>query len=245
MDDSKNSNDDLSSSPPQLDDYEQKDERFWSKMAEKYSQQPIKEEETYQKKLTITREYFTKESNVFEFGCGTGSTALLHAPFVKHIHATDISSGMIDIAKTKAGDQEITNVTFEQTSLDKVPIPTSDDERYDVVLGLNILHLLPNRDEAIAKVHQLLRPGGIFVSSTVLIKEYAGNPIAASLFKGLMSVAGFFGVVPTSVQFFTGEELKQSMVDAGFEIERELRGESTEKGLTPHCAFLVAKKKNK
>jgi len=37
-----------------------------------------------------------------EFGCGTGSTALLHASFVKHMTATDISDEMIEIAKQKA-----------------------------------------------------------------------------------------------------------------------------------------------
>jgi hypothetical protein len=35
---------------------------------------------------------------VFEFCCGTGSTALLHASFEQKIVATDFSSNMIDIA---------------------------------------------------------------------------------------------------------------------------------------------------
>jgi ubiquinone/menaquinone biosynthesis C-methylase UbiE len=39
---------------------------------------------------------------VLEFGCGTESTAIAHAPYVKHIQALDISSKMIDIAQGKA-----------------------------------------------------------------------------------------------------------------------------------------------
>ena len=39
---------------------------------------------------------------VLEFGCGTGGTAIIHAPYVKHIRAIDISGNMIAIAKGKA-----------------------------------------------------------------------------------------------------------------------------------------------
>ncbi len=51
---------------------------------------------------------------VLEFGCGTGTTAITHAPYVKHIRAIDISSNMIEIAQRKADAKNIKNVTFEQ-----------------------------------------------------------------------------------------------------------------------------------
>ena len=75
---------------------------FWDKIAERHSKQPIADEATYQKKLQVTREYFQPDMEVLEFGCGTGSTAIIHAPYVKHIHAIDISSKMIEIAQGKA-----------------------------------------------------------------------------------------------------------------------------------------------
>ena len=55
---------------------------------------------------------------VLEFGCGTGSTALAHAPFVRHILATDISEKMLEIARAKAADGSVHNVTFQQGTLD-------------------------------------------------------------------------------------------------------------------------------
>ena len=222
-----------------LNKTEQKEERFWSNMAEKYSKEPIKDEATYQKKLAATRQYFTKSTRAFEFGCGTGSTALLHAPYVQHIDATDISSEMIQIAQRKAKDQGITNVRFSQTSLDKVMIP---EMKYDMVLGLNILHLLPDRKAAIRKASQLLKPGGVFVSSTVLLKEYAGNAVSTGMFSMLMKGLGVFGVVPTSLNMFNGEELKASLREEGFEIEKEFRGEGT-KGFSPYAVFIAARKK--
>jgi len=70
--------------------------KFWYKIAERYSKQPIADEAAYQKKLQVTREYFRPDMEVLEFGCGTGSTAIFHAPYVKHIQAIDILSKMKD-----------------------------------------------------------------------------------------------------------------------------------------------------
>ncbi|MEM8605196.1 MAG: methyltransferase domain-containing protein, partial [Cyanobacteria bacterium P01_H01_bin.121] len=97
--------------------------QFWDKIAEKYSKQPIADEAAYQKKLQVTREYFQPSMNVLEIGCGTGSTAIAHAPYVQHIHAIDFSSNMIEIAQAKAAAQNIQNVTFGQASIDELSVP--------------------------------------------------------------------------------------------------------------------------
>ncbi len=113
--------------------------KFWDRIAKHYSKQPVGDEAAYQKKLQITREYFQPNMEVLEFGCGTGSTAITHAPYVKHIHAIDISSKMIEIAQCKADAKNIKNITFEQSTIDKFSM---SDHTFDVVLGLSILHLL-------------------------------------------------------------------------------------------------------
>ena len=140
--------------------------RFWDKVAERYARIPIKDEESYQRKLRETRAHFTPEMELLEFGCGTGSTALLHAPHVKHILASDISAKMLEIARRKAADQGIDNVSFEVSAVEDLEAP---DGSFDMVLGLNILHLLEDKEAAIAKVRRLLKPGGLFVSSTVCL----------------------------------------------------------------------------
>jgi cyclopropane fatty-acyl-phospholipid synthase-like methyltransferase len=61
---------------------------FWNKLADKYSRRPVADEAAYKKKLEVTRKYFEPNMEVLEIGCGTGSTAIAHAPFVRHIRAT-------------------------------------------------------------------------------------------------------------------------------------------------------------
>ena len=135
--------------------------KFWDKIADKYSKQPIADEASYQKKLKLTQNYFKPDMSVLEFGCGTGSTAIIHAPYVKHIRAIDISSAMIKIAQDKAKAQNIENVTFEQLTIEELE---AEDSSYDVILGLSILHLLEDKESTISKIYKMLKPGGIFVT---------------------------------------------------------------------------------
>ena len=145
--------------------------KFWNNVAAGYSRQPIADEAAYQKKLQVTREYFQPSMEVLEFGCGTGSTAIAHAPYVQHIRAIDFSSNMIEIAQAKADAQNIQNVTFEQASIDELSVP---DRTYDAVLGLNVLHLLENKEDVIAKIHNLLQPGGLFYHQYSMPGRYDG-----------------------------------------------------------------------
>ncbi len=118
--------------------------KFWDKIAESYSKQPIADEASYHKKLQVTREYFQPDMEVLELGCGTGSTAITHAPYVKHIRAIDISSKMIEIAQGKADAKGVANIIFERSTIDDLSV---QDNTLDVVLGLSILHLLDNTYE--------------------------------------------------------------------------------------------------
>jgi methylase of polypeptide subunit release factors len=59
---------------------------------------------------------------VLEFGCGTGSTAIAHAPYVKRILATDVSAKMIEIARANAERAGIENVTFGQAAVEELGV---------------------------------------------------------------------------------------------------------------------------
>lgn len=199
--------------------------QFWNDSAEKYVKSPIKDEATYQKKLEITREYFNSDSQVLEFGCGSGGTAILHAPHVQQIVATDISEKMIEIAQGKAEEAGVGNIRFQRGTLDSLKLK---DESFDVVLGLNVLHLMDNVDGVIKTVHQLLKDEGVFVSSTSLIGE------VNIVFRWLISAMQFLGLAPF-VSRFTKKQLVTKLLDAGFSIERDWQ--------TSHeSVFIVAKK---
>lgn len=198
--------------------------KFWDRIAEKYSRQPIADEAAYQKKLEVTRQYFRPDMEVLELGCGTGGTAVKHAPFVQHVRAVDISSKMIEIARAKATD--IANVTFEQASVEDLDVP---NESIDAVLALSLLHLLEDRESAIARIKAMLKPGGVFVSSTACLGD------TMKWFKLVAPIGRFFGVIPT-VKIFTVQELVDSLTDGGFDIDYQWQPAPSK------AVFIVAKR---
>jgi len=202
---------------------------FWDKIADRYSKLPIADEAAYKKKLQVTREYFQSDMEVLELGCGTGSTAIAHAPYVKHIHAIDISSKMIDVARAKAEVEKVTNVTFERSTIDEF---SASEQTLDAVLALSVLHLLENKEEVIARVHRMLRPGGIFVTSTACLGD------TMKYIKLIAPIGKFLGLMPL-VKVFTTKELEDNLNDAGFQIDYQWQ---SGKG---KAVFIVAKKLNR
>jgi ubiquinone/menaquinone biosynthesis C-methylase UbiE len=206
-----------------------KDEKFWNRIALRYSKQPLSDEESYQKELVKTREYFRPDTEVLEIGCGTGSTAILHAAYVKHILATDLSSKMIEIAQAKIDANGIKNITLEKSAIDELHV---DDGSVDVVLGLSILHLVEDKEAVIKSVFRMLRPGGVFVTRTVCLED-----TAMRLLKYILPVGKLFGLMPM-VNFFTVKQLVDAIIDAGFVIDYQW-DQGKNKPL-----FIVAKRPN-
>ncbi len=201
--------------------------RFWDKIADKYSKTPIADEAAYQKKLVISRQFFTPDMTLFEFACGTGGTALLHAPYVSHIDAIDVSANMIAIANKKQQEAGINNVHF---SVADIYDYQAEANSYDAVLGLSILHLLDNRMDVLKKVHSLLKPGGIFISNTACLQD------SMWYLKLIVPFGRWLGFIPPHLVFFTSTELKKNLVDSGFSLEKEW---VAKKG---RATFLVARK---
>lgn len=199
---------------------------FWDKVAERYSKKPVADEAAYQEKLRVTRDYFRPDMEVLEIGCGTGSTAIAHAPFVKHIRATDISPKMIRIAKDKAAAAKIDNIAFEVSSVDDIEVA---DQSLDVVLALSLLHLLEDRDEAIANVYDMLKQDGVFVTSTVCLGD------TMKFMKLLAPIGKFLGLMPL-LKVFTVQELAESLTRAGFAIDYQWQPEKSV------AVFIVARK---
>ncbi|MEE9388801.1 MAG: class I SAM-dependent methyltransferase [Paracoccaceae bacterium] len=180
-------------------------------MANRYAKSQVSDETTYQKKLKITQNHMTPQMQVLEFGCGTGSTAIVHAAYVNHILAVDSSAAMLDIATAKAADAQIRNISFELSSIEDLK---RTDHSFDMVMGHSILHLVDDRDPVIAKSFDLLKPGGTFITSTTCIGK------TSRILKALLPVGYALGLLPL-VRFFSIDELVQSIVQAGFVVEEQ------------------------
>jgi ubiquinone/menaquinone biosynthesis C-methylase UbiE len=210
------------------------DARFWDRAARKYSTDPITDMAGYERTLERTRCYLKGNETAFEFGCGTGTTALKLAPFVGRIVASDISGEMIAIAREKAKAEGCGNVTFEVARLDAAQWP---DESFDVALGFNVLHLVAGREAVLKSVHRLLRPGGLFISKTPCLKEM--NPLMRIVLPLAVPVMQLIGKAPNVVTSLSAANLEREIVAAGFEIVEIARHGTRGKDVRP---FIVARK---
>lgn len=187
--------------------------RFWNRIAARYAKKPVPDQQVYETKLAKTDSQLKAADNVLEIGCGTGTTAIHHAPKVSRFRATDISEGMIEIAKAKACDAGVSNIDFEVTSIDAL---NADAQTYDVILAHSILHLLPNVDLVLRQLHAILRPGGRLISSTSCIRDFM------PLFRYIVPLGRKLGIMPY-VNVFGAEDLQRWLSDTGFVIKESWR----------------------
>ncbi|MEO0938003.1 MAG: methyltransferase domain-containing protein [Pseudomonadota bacterium] len=176
---------------------------LWNLMARRYARQAIADEAAYQRKLEMTQAHLRPDMRVLELGCGTGSTALAHAPFVSQIEATDYAQNMIDIAKEKRAAAGVGNVRF---SVGSAEAPDFAPASFDAVLALNLLHLLEEPEAAIASCRKLLRPGGVFVTSTFPLADRAAW------------LRRLRWILPVTLSFFDDKMLHDMITAGGFTI---------------------------
>ena len=139
---------------------------FWNKAAPKYAKDAIGDMPAYEETLDRMREILQPHHRVLELGCGTGSTALELADSVDRYIGTDVASKMVKIAKGKLTEQSPQNLSF---AVQDAGVMTSGSN--DVVLALNLLHLLPDLENTLAEIYKALPSGGLLISKTGLLKD--------------------------------------------------------------------------
>lgn len=196
-----------------------RDAKFWDRLAKIYFNKPIKDEEAYQIKLATTQEYLRPDFEILEIGCGTGGTAIAHAPFVAHVTATDFSDRMIGFAEDRKSESGLNNVTFVRASAKEA---LDIQARYDAVLMLSILHLLEEPEVAIQQAAKALKPGGLLVSNTPCLNGQLG------VMGPILRLGGRLGLMPRFIQEFSETELMSWIESAGFKTVHHWRPEGSE-----------------
>lgn len=103
--------------------------------------------------------FYPPDSRVLEAGCGTGAQTITLArssPQAQFV-SVDISADSLRQARARIEAAGLTNVTFEQGDIVRLPF---EDESFDHLFLCFVLEHLPRPVEALAALRRLLRPGG-------------------------------------------------------------------------------------
>ena len=184
---------------------------FWDKMAPKYAESQMRSVDDYEHTLARTLSHLTPEMRVLEMGCGTGTTALRLAPHVKAFVGTDQSREMIRIARDKAADEH-SNLEFRVLGAAE---SAQLEEGFDVVMGFNLFHLVPDADAVLADIFKMLKPGGLMISKTPCLMDKAFG-WKRFLVAGMLPILKRIGKAP-DVGLWRIADVDRRIADAGFE----------------------------
>lgn len=105
---------------------------------------------------------------ILEIGCGNGiGTRLIHeiiqpAEFI----ATELDERLVEIARKK---NEGLNILVEAGDAAALRF---QNERFDAVIGLSVIHHIPNWRDCVDELHRVITPGGLLVIKELSIDTF-------------------------------------------------------------------------
>jgi ubiquinone/menaquinone biosynthesis C-methylase UbiE len=97
------------------------------------------------------------ETDVLDYGAGTGLVTLALQPLVRSITAADSSQGMLARLGEKIATSHIGNVKTILLDLESDPAP---EQRFDLVISTMTMHHVEDTRALIRSFHEMLRTGG-------------------------------------------------------------------------------------
>lgn len=128
---------------------------------------------------------------IVDLGSGAGNDAFIAAHKVGptgRVIGIDMTPAMIERAEINRRKVGLSNVEFKLGEIENMPL---DDAVADVVLSNCVINLVPDKKKAFAEIHRILKSGGYFVISDVVV-EGEMSPAAkaaAELYSGCISGA--------------------------------------------------------
>jgi ubiquinone/menaquinone biosynthesis C-methylase UbiE len=192
--------------------------QFWNKQAEKYDQSEQQFNAAFEDILALTKKHLKPTDNILDFGCATATKTLRLAESVNHIEGLDISAEMIKAAIIKADKQNIDNIDFSVGSIFENEY---QKEQFDVVVSYGVLHLLEDIDKSLQSIHNLIKPGGLFIASSACMKDKMDfkNRIKFLMFM-IIKVLKLF---PLHLNLWKCEDIEQATANNGFNIIEKKR----------------------
>ncbi len=182
---------------------------FWNRMSGKYDAGVHKKyRESYRKTIDKSLKYMKKSDICLDFACGTGITTIELAPKVKQVSAIDISEKMIVLAREKAKKSGIENIDFKVADLFDSELI---DHSYDVIMAFNILYFVESIPAVLARISDLLKDDGYFISVTDCLGE------SKRLMTKMQHWLSKFGVIP-QMKMLTTTDLLHYFKICGFKI---------------------------
>jgi arsenite methyltransferase len=172
---------------------------------------------------------------VLDLGSGGGIDVLLSARRVGasgKAYGLDITDEMLELARRNAAEAGVANVEFLKGQIEEIPLP---DDSVDVIISNCVINLSGNKQRVLHEAFRVLRPGGRFAVSDVVVRGELPADVKRSMelwvgcvagalqdteFMALLREAGFENPSVEMTRTYDAHDARGFLTNAGLDVDR-------------------------
>lgn len=175
-----------------------------------------------------------KGDTVLDLGSGGGIDVLLSARRVGatgKVYGLDMTDEMLELARANQVKAGITNVEFLKGDIEHIPLP---DNSIDLIISNCVINLAPDKDRVLTEAFRVLKPGGRFAVSDIVIRGQMPTEIRQSIelwagciagaleeteYVRKLKQAGFEQISIEPTRVYTAEDARELFEGTGVNVE--------------------------
>jgi arsenite methyltransferase len=179
---------------------------------------------------------------VLDLGSGGGIDVILSARRVGptgRAYGLDMTDEMLALAEENRRRSGLANVEFLKGEIERIPLP---DAAVDVIISNCVINLSGDKDRVLREAFRVLKPGGRFAVSDVVVRGEVPPAIRQSMelwigciagalseddYRGKLAAAGFTGIDVEVTRVYGADDARAFLAAEGFDadaVAREVDG---------------------
>jgi SAM-dependent methyltransferase len=172
---------------------------------------------------------------VLDLGSGGGIDVLLSAKRVGptgKVYGLDMTDEMLALARENQRKAGASNVEFLKGTIEAIPLP---DQSVDVIISNCVINLSEDKDAVLREAFRVLKPGGRFAVSDVVIRGEVPSEIRRSMelwvgcvagaltendYASKLTAAGFESVELEPWRVYRVEDARAFLTQSGIDVDR-------------------------
>ena len=146
-------------------------------------------------------------------------------------YGLDMTDEMLSLARENQRKAGVANVEFLKGEIEQIPLP---DASVDVIISNCVINLSADKDRALAEAFRVLKPGGRFAVSDVVVRGEVPTPIRRSVelwigcvagaleeneYRAKLGKAGFEAIEVEPTRIYRVEDARDFLAGAGVDAD--------------------------
>ena len=171
---------------------------------------------------------------VLDLGSGGGIDVFLSAKRVGltgKVYGLDMTDEMLALARDNQQKAGVANVEFLKGDIEHIPLP---DNSVDLIISNCVINLSPDKDQVLKEAFRVLKPGGRFAVSDIVVRGtmpqeirhsvelWAGcvaGALEEAVYLAKLTQAGFEQTSIEPTRIYSAEDAREFLMGAGLNVD--------------------------